>query len=123
MDLENTWKQRYYELGETVILSNHMMFPMVGLVSAVKWRTLDAATRQLIGATMAEHFERIVATYIEAEAEYERELRAAGIEVLEVGPEFFGSVLEQWEARWADTAPVLQDLRRLAPAGGSAPTD
>jgi tripartite ATP-independent transporter DctP family solute receptor len=123
MDLENTWKQRYYELGETVILSNHMMFPMVGLVSAVKWCTLDAATRQLIGDTMAEHFERIVATYIEAEAEYERELRAAGIEVLEVGPEFFGPVLEQWEARWLDQAPVLEDLRRLAPAGGSAPSD
>ena len=72
---------------------------------------------------MTEHFERIVATYIEAEAEYERELRAAGIEVLEVGPEFFGSILEQWEARWIEQAPVLEDLRRLAPAAGSASSD
>jgi TRAP-type C4-dicarboxylate transport system substrate-binding protein len=32
MDMENTWKQRYYTLGETLFLSNHMMFPMVGLV-------------------------------------------------------------------------------------------
>ena len=114
MDLENTWKQKYYELGETVILSNHMMFPMVGLVSAVKWRTLDPKTRQLIDETMNEHFDRIIATYIEAEAEYEQELRNAGIEILEVGPEFFGSAIDQWEARWRERAPVLSDLRRLA---------
>ncbi|HUF73189.1 MAG TPA: TRAP transporter substrate-binding protein [Gammaproteobacteria bacterium] len=114
MDLENTWKQKYYELGETVILSNHMMFPMVGLVSAVKWRTLDPETRQLIDETMNEHFDRIIATYIEAEAEYERELRNAGIEILEVGPEFFGSAIDEWEARWRERAPALSDLRRLA---------
>jgi len=114
MDLENTWKQKYYELGETVILSNHMMFPMVGLVSAVKWRTLDPKTRQLIDETMNEHFDRIIATYIEAEAEYEQELRNAGIEILEVGPEFFGSAIDEWEARWRERAPVLSVLRRLA---------
>ena len=123
MDLENTWKQRYYELGETVILSNHMMFPMVGLVSGVKWRALDTVSRDLISETMAQHFERIVATYVDAEAEYERELRNAEIEVLEVGPEFFGAALEQWEDRWSVRAPLLQDLRRLAPAAGSASSD
>lgn len=116
MDLENTWKQKYYELGSTVILSNHMMFPMVGLVSAVKWRTLDAETQQAIADTMSEHFDRIIDTYIGAEAEYERQLRDAGIEVLEVGPAFFGPALDEWEARWRERAPVLADLRRLAAA-------
>lgn len=123
MDLENTWKQSYYELGETVILSNHMMFPMVGLVSAAKWRTLDAETRELISSLMGEHFDRIVATYIEAEADYEANLRAAGIEVLEAGPEFFGAALGEWEATWRERAPVLEDLRRLAAAGGTATGD
>jgi tripartite ATP-independent transporter DctP family solute receptor len=114
MDLENTWKQKYYELGETVILSNHMMFPMVGLVSGVKWRSLDPDTRQVISDLMNEHFDRIVATYIDAEAEYERELRASGIPVRAVGPEFFGSALAQWEEKWRQRAPVLNDLRRMA---------
>lgn len=116
MDLENTWKQKYYELGETVILSNHMMFPMVGLVSGSRWRTLDAETRQLVSDLMNEHFDRIVATYIGAEADYERQLRDAGIDVLEVGPDFFGTVLEEWESAWRQRAPVLEDLRRLAAA-------
>jgi TRAP-type C4-dicarboxylate transport system substrate-binding protein len=120
MDLENIWKQRYYELGQTLILSNHMMFPMVGLVSAAKWRTLDAATRELISGLMDAHFERIVATYIDAEAEYEAELRAAGVDIHEVGPEFFGAALEQWEADWRQKAPVLVELRRLAAEGRGA---
>lgn len=114
MDLENTWKQSYHELGETLILSRHMMFPMIGLVSGARWRTLDTETRELLSEAMNEHFDRIIATYIEAEAEYEAELRAAGIEVLTVGPEFFGDALAEWEAKWSATTPVLEDLRRLA---------
>ena len=114
MDLENTWKQKYFELGETVILSRHMMFPMIGLVSVARWRSLDPDMRALLTEVMSEHFERIAATYVRTEAEYETELRNAGIEVLEVGPEFFGSVLDEWERMWLQRAPVLARLRALA---------
>jgi tripartite ATP-independent transporter DctP family solute receptor len=121
MDLENIWKQSYHDLAETVILSNHMMFPMVGLVSAAKWRTLDPGLRATITQLMTQHFERIATTYVEAEREYEAELKSAGIEIRPVGPEFFGAVLEQWEARWRPKAPVLVRLRQLAaPERGSA---
>ena len=119
MDLENIWKQKYYELGETVILSNHMMFPMVGLVSATKWRTLDPELRTTISELMTQHFERIATTYIEAESEYAAELAAAGIELRRVGPEFFGAVLDQWEEAWRQKAPVLVRLRHLAAAAES----
>jgi TRAP-type C4-dicarboxylate transport system substrate-binding protein len=121
MDLENIWKQNYHDLAETVILSNHMMFPMVGLVSAAKWRTLDPELRTAVTELMTQHFERIAATYIEAEREYEAELKSAGVEIRPVGPEFFGAVLEQWEARWRPKAPVLVRLRQLAAALESAP--
>jgi len=123
MDMENTWKQKYYALSETVLLSNHMMFPMIGLVSGVRWRTLDPALRQTISELMTQHFDSIVATYIEAEIEFERELRMAGIEVRSVGPEFFGAALAQWEEEWLERAPVLQDLRAIAATFGSDPAD
>lgn len=124
MDLENIWKQNYYGLAETVILSNHMMFPMVGLVSAAKWRTLDPELKATITELMTQHFERIAVTYIDAEREYEAELKAAGIEVLPVGPEFFGTALAEWEETWRPKAPVLVRLRQLAAAAesGSAET-
>jgi TRAP-type C4-dicarboxylate transport system substrate-binding protein len=124
MDLENIWKQNYYDLAETVVLSNHMMFPMVGLVSAARWRRLDPELKDTISELMTQHFERIAATYIEAEGEYEAELRAAGIEIRPAGPEFFGAVLDEWEASWRPKAPILVRLRHLAAAGepGSAET-
>jgi TRAP-type C4-dicarboxylate transport system substrate-binding protein len=124
MDLENIWKQNYYDLAETVVLSNHMMFPMVGLVSAARWRRLDPELKDTISELMTQHFERIAATYIEAESEYEAELRAAGIEIRPVGPEFFGAVLDEWEESWRPKAPVLVRLRQLASAAepGSAET-
>ncbi|HJR69776.1 MAG TPA: TRAP transporter substrate-binding protein [Gammaproteobacteria bacterium] len=122
MDLENIWKQNYYDLAETVVLSNHMMFPMVGLVSAAKWRTLDPELKTTITELMTQHFERIAVTYIEAETEYQAELAAAGIEIQQVGPEFFGPVLDRWEQTWRQKAPVLARLRQLAAAAeaGSA---
>jgi tripartite ATP-independent transporter DctP family solute receptor len=120
MDLENIWKQKYHDLADTVILSNHMMFPMVGLVSAAKWRTLDPELRTLITELMTAHFERIATTYIEAENEYKAELEAAGIEVRPVGPEFFGDVLDRWEQTWRRKAPVLIRLRQLASAGSDS---
>jgi tripartite ATP-independent transporter DctP family solute receptor len=120
MDLENTWKQKYYDLSETVILSNHMMFPMIGLVSGIRWRTLDPELRTIVSELMTQHFDSIAATYVEAEVEYASELRDAGIEVREVGPEFFGAALEQWEQTWQTKAPVLIRLRRLAGTTASA---
>lgn len=123
MDLENTWKQKYFELSETVVLSNHMMFPMIGLVSVARWRTLDPELRALVTSLMNEHFDRIAATYVDAELEYESELRASGIEVRAVGPEFFGPALAEWEAIWLEKAPVLVSLRRLAGASAAAPAE
>lgn len=120
MDLENTWKLKYYELGETVLLSNHMMFPMIGLVSGVRWRTWDPGLQALVTESMHRQFETIATTYVAAEAEYEEELRGAGIGVVEVGPEFFGDALERWEASWREKAPVLATLRRLAAAAAGA---
>jgi TRAP-type C4-dicarboxylate transport system substrate-binding protein len=114
MDMENTWKQRYYTLGETLILSNHMMFPMVGLVSGVRWRALTPEMREKISMLMMEHFNNIATTYIQAEVEFETQLREAAIEVREVGPEFFSDALAQWEEKWMEKAPILGDLRRLA---------
>jgi len=114
MDMENTWKQKYYSLGETVLLSNHMMFPMIGLVSGVRWRTLSPELRTTVTAVMTEHLNTIAATYELAEVEYEAGLRAAGIDVRQVGADFFGAAMERWEEKWLQAAPILSELRRLA---------
>ena len=121
MDLENTWKLKYYELGETVLLSNHMMFPMIGLVSGVRWRSWDPELQAQVTELMDRQFAEIARTYIAAEAEYEAGLRAAGISVVEVGPEFFGDAIRRWEASWQEKAPLLPVLRRLTSEDAQAP--
>jgi TRAP-type C4-dicarboxylate transport system substrate-binding protein len=93
---------------------------MVGLVSNVRWRALEPEMRTIVSELMTRHFESIAATYVSAEIEYAAELRAAGIDVVEVGPEFFGDALGRWEESWLTKAPVLLSLRRLAAAGTSA---
>ena len=46
MDAELIWKLKYYEHADTVLISNHMMFPMVGLVSARVWKDLSPEERE-----------------------------------------------------------------------------
>lgn len=121
MDLENSWKQKYFDLGETLVLSNHMMFPMVGLVSGVKWRSMDPALQATITELMHARFDAIAATYVDAEAEYLAELENAGIGILRVGPGFFGPALAQWDAQWSDKAPVLARLKQLAATAAATP--
>ena len=48
MDLELIWKLKYYEHADTVVLSNHMMFPMVGLVSGKVWSGLSEEDQAVI---------------------------------------------------------------------------
>jgi tripartite ATP-independent transporter DctP family solute receptor len=121
MDLENIWKQKYYELGKTIVLSNHMMFPMIGLVSGVRWRAFDPELRAIVTDLMNQRFAEIAASYVDAEAQYVADLRNAGTEVREAGPEFFGAALQQWEQKWQQRAPVLAQLRRLAAESVAAP--
>lgn len=114
MDMELIWKQSYYTLGDNVVLSNHMMFPMVALISAKRWESIASEDRDLIVTLMREHLSSIVATYAQAEIEYEAQLRDTGIEVVSVGPDFFGKALEQWQEKWLEKAPILKDLSAVA---------
>ena len=98
-----------------------MMFPMIGLVSGVRWRSWDPELQAQVTELMDRQFAEIARTYIAAEAEYEAGLRAAGISVVEVGPEFFGDAIRRWEASWQEKAPLLPVLRRLTSEDAQAP--
>ncbi len=111
MDLELIVKLRYHELGETVVLSNHMMFPMVGLVSARVWVRLSESERDLIQDLMRSELNALIDSYVLAEGKYEEQLRESSISVIDVDPGFFGSTAEQWDAIWLKRSPSLLELR------------
>jgi|TARA_B100001964_G_scaffold231945_2_gene287184 TRAP-type C4-dicarboxylate transport system substrate-binding protein len=116
MDLEAIWKVRYYESADTLMLSNHMMFPSVGVISGRTWLRLSEADRELVGRLMRTHLDRVMDEYVEQERQWEVDLRGAGVDVVDVGAASFGSAIAEWEALWLPQAPVLATLKAEAAA-------
>ncbi len=114
MDLELIWKLKYTEHAKTVVLSNHMMFPMVGLVSAKVWKGLNIEERAMIREIMAKHLDSTIDKYVAGEAKFLEEVRKTGIAIKTVGPDFFGTSTDQWNSIWSKRAPALAALRKEA---------
>ena len=114
MDLELIVKLRYHELADTALLSNHMMFPMVGLVSARVWVRLEEEEQVLIQKLMHAELDAIIDFYAKGEQAFEKRLRETKVNVVEVDREFFGTVVEDWDAMWQERAPALNLLRGLS---------
>ncbi len=114
MDLELIVKLQYYELSETVLLSNHMMFPMVGLISARVWASFDADEQAMIRGLMRGELDALVDAYVTEERSFEARLRESGTRIIDVEKSFFGSAIQQWDDLWIGRAPVLAELRKYA---------
>lgn len=113
-DLELIWKLRLYERANTVLQSNHMMFPVIGLMSGRLWAQMSEKDRGMIRELTRKHLSTLTAHYEKAEADTQTRIEQAGVKVTPVGPEFFGDTLQQWEDIWQEKTPVLVDLRREA---------
>ena len=122
MDLEAIWKLKYYDYAETLVLSNHMMFPCVGVISGKTWPALSEEERELVTRLFANQLERVMDAYVVKEKEWEAQLRQADVEIVEAGPEFFGAALGEWEALWSNKAPTLATLQAEAAANAGQAT-
>ena len=114
MDAEPIWKLKYYEQADMVIVSNHMMFPMVGLVSAKVWKDMSEGDRAIITELMKKRLDECIATYIVKDREWLEQVRGTGTAFLEVGPEFFGNVPAEWDKIWSQQSAVLGEMRKVA---------
>ncbi|MBF9051633.1 C4-dicarboxylate ABC transporter substrate-binding protein [Roseobacter sp. HKCCD9010] len=114
MDAELIWALRYYEHADTIVVSNHMMFPMVGLVSGRVWAGLSADDQAMIQELMQEQLSQVIDTYVEMDPQWLDEIEGTGKTYVEVGPEFFGDVPAAWDAIWSERSSVLGDMRDVA---------
>lgn len=69
MDAELIWVLKYYEHADTIVQSDHMMFPMVGLVSGRVWAGLSEEDRAMIGELMAKHLDSTIDSYVAKDRE------------------------------------------------------
>lgn len=122
-DMELVWKLKLYQRAQTVLNSNHMMFPVIGLVSGRLWAQLSESDRKLISGVANKHLNALFPKYTKIQAEMTRNVKNAGVDVVDVGPDFFGDVIDEWDAQWTRKAPVLKDLKAEAAAikRGDAP--
>lgn len=107
MDLELTIKLKYWELAKTVLISNQMMFPMVGIVSGRTWRDLSAEDRAAITELMGKRLDNVLDQTEEVERTFLPMLKEKeGLQVLEVDQSFYGDSVTEWEKIWTPKAPV-----------------
>lgn len=114
MDAELIWKLKYFEHADTIVQSDHMMFPMVGLVSAKVWSGLSEEDRATIGELMAKHVDSTIDSYVEMEQRWLDQVRETGKTYVEVDEAFFGDAVEEWNATWSEKSSVLEDLRDVS---------
>ncbi|WP_333829312.1 TRAP transporter substrate-binding protein [Pararhodobacter sp.] len=115
MDFESIINFRYYEHAPNMMVTNHHMFGMVALVSARVWGAMSEEDRTLIGDAIQLHCDRTIDRFVDEEAgKLERLREASGINITDnVGPEFFGDIVERWDAEWANQTPYVARLREL----------
>ena len=114
MDFDSILILKFFEQADNLLISNHMMFPMVGVVSGRVWRELSAQDRELIETAMSEHLENVLTGFQQKDADQEAEIRELDLNVVEADAEFFSEAIAEWESVWVDKAPMLEDLREQA---------
>ncbi len=114
MDAELIWVLKYYEHADTIIESNHMMFPMVGLVSAKVWAGLSEDDRASISELMNKHLASVVGSYVEKDPVWLGQVKDTGKTYTQVDPAFFGDAVDAWNAKWSEKSTALEGLRAVA---------
>lgn len=114
MDAELIWVLKYYEHADTIVQSDHMMFPMVALVSAKVWAGLSEADRTMIGGLMAKHVDSTIDSYTKKEAGWLKQIADTGKAYKKVDASFFGGAIDEWNSIWSEKTSSLGSLRATA---------
>ncbi len=115
MDLESIWKLKYHEYSKDVVVSNHMMFPMIGLVSVKSWRALPESDREIIQKIMIKHLDQLIDTHIELEPKFLEEVKKTNANVKVLDASLFKTAKDDWNAIWSKKSDgALEKLRTAA---------
>lgn len=114
MDAELIVALRFYDHAQTIVQSDHMMFPMVGLISGRVWAGMSEDQRVMVGEMMARHVDGTIDTYVEMDPQWLETLRGVGVTYVETDASFFGDTVNAWDAIWSERSPSLPAIRAAA---------
>lgn len=115
MDHESILNFGYYDHAEYMLETNHQLFGMVALVSGRVWAQLSDEDKGIVRAAAQQHCDATIDSFVDGEAGKLERLKAIeGVTVTEdVGQEFFGDIVERWDAKWSEETPYVAKLRAL----------
>ncbi len=115
MDFESIINFRYYEHAPNMMVTNHHMFGMVALISGRVWARLLPEDQEILREAVQLHCDRTIDRFVAEEDDKLARLREVEDLAItdEVGPEFFGDIVERWDAEWAERTPYVARLREL----------
>lgn len=114
IDVEGTWNSKYYDHAGSIIISDHMMFPMAAVASGRKWQTISEEDRATIDEVFSQKLDELVAKYAEIDADYRAKLETTDVPVIEVDRAWFGPSVDAWYEQWRKEAPMLEELEAEA---------
>ncbi|MDR5651067.1 TRAP transporter substrate-binding protein [Ruixingdingia sedimenti] len=114
IDYEGVWNSRYFDLGQQMLATDHMIFPSVAVASARRWAALPEADRTLIAGAVRAELDAMFDAYAAIDADYRARIEGAGFTVTPVGRDFFGTAVDDWYAEWRVKTPVLLELEAEA---------
>ena len=114
IDLEGIWNTRFQDYSAVLLDTEHMIFPMVAVVSARKWQSWSEEDRSLIARLVAEETAKIRGIYPQIDADYRSRLLEAGAPLVKAGPEVFGTAVDAWYEEWRQRTPLLLELEAEA---------
>lgn len=112
MDFDSILIFKFYDRSDKMLISNHMMFPMVGVVSGRVWKDLSKEDRKLLQASMRAQLDAVIDHFQALEKKQEQELRGLDITIHEATREDFADAIAEWEGIWSEKAPSLPKLRK-----------
>lgn len=113
MDHESIINFGYHDHAPYMLETNHQIFPMVALISGRIWAGLSPEDQEIVRTAVQKHCDTTISRFVEGEAGKLENLKAVeGLTITEgVGREFFGDIVERWDAEWAKQTPYVQKLR------------
>jgi len=112
MDFDSILIFKFYDRSDKMLISNHMMFPMVGVVSGRVWKDLSKEDRKLLQTSMRTQLDAVIDHFQALEKKQEQELRGLDITIHEATREDFADAIAEWEEIWSEKAPSLPKLRQ-----------
>ena len=115
MDHESIINFGYHDHATNMMETNHHLFGMVALVSARVWAQLSEEDREIVREAVQIHCDRTIDRFVaEEDSKLATLQEVEGLTITEdVGPEFFGDIVERWDAEWAEQTPYVERLRTL----------